>query len=69
MLELLYACGLRVTELVSVTTHDINLRQGVVRITGKGRTERLVPFDRGVRGAAIAVHPCQRAGLQPVPAH
>lgn len=44
MLELLYACGLRVTELVSVTTHDINLRQGVVRLLGKGNKERLVPM-------------------------
>ena len=44
MLELLYACGLRVTELVSVTTHDINLRQGVVRLLGKGSKERLVPM-------------------------
>lgn len=44
MLELLYACGLRVTELVSVATHDINLRQGVVRLLGKGSKERLVPM-------------------------
>ena len=44
MLELLYACGLRVSELVGVTTHDINLRQGVVRLMGKGSKERLVPM-------------------------
>ncbi len=44
MLELLYACGLRVSELVAVTTHDINLRQGVVRMMGKGNKERLVPM-------------------------
>lgn len=44
MLELLYACGLRVTELVSITTADINLRQGVVRLLGKGSKERLVPM-------------------------
>lgn len=44
MLELLYACGLRVTELVSVCTQDINLLQGVVRIIGKGGKERLVPM-------------------------
>ncbi len=44
MLELLYACGLRVSELVSLTTADINLRQGVVRLLGKGSKERLVPM-------------------------
>src|SRR5690606_22360037 len=44
MLELLYATGLRVTELVSLTVGELNLRQGVVRVTGKGSKERLVPF-------------------------
>ena len=44
MLELLYATGLRVTELVSLTTDQISLRQGVVRIIGKGGKERLVPL-------------------------
>lgn len=44
MLELLYATGLRVTELVSLTMDQISLRQGLVRITGKGGKERLVPL-------------------------
>lgn len=44
MLELLYATGLRVTELVSLTLSDVSLRQGVVRVIGKGNKERLVPL-------------------------
>jgi integrase/recombinase XerD len=44
MLEVLYACGLRVTELVSLRIEQVNLRQGVLRVLGKGSKERLVPL-------------------------
>ncbi len=44
MLELLYASGLRVSELVSLPLLSLNMREGVLRITGKGDKERLVPF-------------------------
>ncbi|WP_439869964.1 site-specific tyrosine recombinase XerD [Pseudomonas syringae] len=59
MLEVLYACGLRVTELISLTLEQVNLRQGVLRVMGKGSKERLVPMgeesivwvERYLRGA------------------
>jgi integrase/recombinase XerD len=44
MLELLYGCGLRVSELVGLQLSQVSLNQGVVRIIGKGGKERLVPM-------------------------
>ena len=44
MLEVLYATGLRVSELVKITLTQVNLRQGIVRVVGKGSKERLVPL-------------------------
>ncbi|MBB88540.1 MAG: site-specific tyrosine recombinase XerD [Xanthomonadales bacterium] len=44
MLETLYASGLRVSELVGLQIHEVNLRHGLVRVTGKGGRERLVPL-------------------------
>lgn len=44
MLEVLYACGLRVSELVKLKLDQVNLRLGCLRISGKGNRERLVPL-------------------------
>jgi len=49
MLEMLYAAGMRVTELVSLQLSQINLRQGVIRVIGKGDKERLVPLGDEAR--------------------
>ncbi len=46
MFEVLYACGLRVSELLNLRLELINLKQGYLRITGKGNKERLVPLGQ-----------------------
>jgi integrase/recombinase XerD len=50
MLELLYACGLRVSELVTIKTVQVGLAEGCLRVTGKGNKERLVPFGEEAHG-------------------
>ncbi|QNP60850.1 site-specific tyrosine recombinase XerD [Paenacidovorax monticola] len=49
MLELMYASGLRVTELVTLKTFHLGLAEGVLRVMGKGGKERLVPFGEEAR--------------------
>ncbi len=49
MLELMYASGLRVSELVGLPTGQVSLVEGAVRVTGKGSKERLVPFGEEAR--------------------
>ena len=63
MLEVLYATGLRVSELVALAVSSVSMRQGLVRVVGKGGRERLVPLgevaldwlDRFVRGARTEI--------------
>ena len=54
MLELLYASGLRVSELVSLKKHEINLNEGFVQVTGKGNKTRLVPINEAAKNAIRA---------------
>jgi integrase/recombinase XerD len=64
MLEVLYATGLRVSELVNLRGVQVNLNQGVIRVLGKGNRERLIPlgeeavrwvteFEHGPRGEIL----------------
>jgi site-specific recombinase XerC len=61
MVELLYGAGLRVGELVAVDLDDIALPERLLRVRGKGRKERLVPFGRKA-ASAIARYLPERAG-------
>ena len=45
MIETLYSCGLRISELINLELLNLNLRQGVIRVIGKGQKERLVPMS------------------------
>ena len=54
ILELFYASGLRLSELVGLDIDDVNLSSRIVRVLGKGRKERLVPFNRTTEAAIRA---------------
>jgi integrase/recombinase XerC len=54
ILELFYASGLRLSELVGLNIDDVNLSSRVVRVMGKGRKERLVPFNGSTESALRA---------------
>ena len=62
ILELFYASGLRLSELVGLDLEDLNLSARMVRVMGKGRKQRLVPFNTAAR-EAIAAWLKDRAGL------
>ena len=63
ILELLYASGLRLSELVALDLEDVNLGSRMVRVMGKGRKERLVPFNRSAADALRAWLPDRDALL------
>jgi integrase/recombinase XerC len=54
ILELLYASGLRLSELTGLDLDDVNLGSRMARVMGKGRKERLVPFNRSAESAIRA---------------
>lgn len=54
LFELMYGCGLRVSEAVGLNLGDLDLREGWVRVLGKGRKERMVPFGAPAREAIVS---------------
>lgn len=66
LLELLYGCGLRVSEAVGLQLRDVDYGRGQLRVLGKGRKQRLVPFGRKAR-AALETYLAARAALPPRP--
>jgi len=63
LLELLYSSGLRVSELTSVRWRDLDLDEGLIRVTGKGSKTRIVPVGRRAREALAALREQDRPGL------
>lgn len=53
MLEVLYATGIRVSELVNLAIHQVDLDSGFVRVVGKGNRERIVPLGRAAKAAVL----------------
>ena len=68
ILELFYASGLRLSELVGLDLEDVNLSARMVRVLGKGRKERVVPFNHSA-ASAIAVVPRRPRSHRPRIAH
>ncbi|HTV59936.1 MAG TPA: tyrosine recombinase XerC [Verrucomicrobiae bacterium] len=64
ILELLYASGLRVSELVGLNTGSLDWKGQMLRVLGKGRKERVVPFGTKALGALEAYWPIRREMLQ-----
>lgn len=67
MFELLYGCGLRVSELVGLDLDDVDLTSGEVRVYGKGRKERIVPLGRIAIDAVRAWLPVRTQFIATVP--
>ena len=68
MLELLYASGLRASELVGMDLQDVNLGSNIVLVRGKGRKERWVPFGSKAK-EALNLYLAARAKMRPAQGH
>jgi len=61
MLELLYGCGIRNSELVDISLDDVRISDGAILIRGKGKKERYVPFGDAVKSALAAYLPSRQS--------
>ncbi len=69
MLELMYAAGLRISELIALRTRDLDMEERLIRVRGKGSKQRIIPFG-GKASEAITVYlETARAGLAKGRAH
>jgi integrase/recombinase XerC len=64
ILELLYGCGIRVGELVSINLDDIDLKEGWLRVRGKGNKERQIPIPERARAAVQQYLPVRTAAAE-----
>lgn len=64
ILELLYGCGIRNSELTGINLDDVHLRQGLILVRGKGKKERIVPFGEAAEFALRDYHPCRTKVLE-----
>lgn len=69
IIETLYGCGMRVSELINVKLSDLHKRQGIVRVIGKGDKERLVPISRTALKEIGAYERKERAKLKIKPGY
>src|SRR5438067_3118631 len=60
MLELLYGCGIRNSELIAINVEDIRLSAEALLVRGKGKKERYVPFGESVKAALLAYLPARQ---------
>jgi len=64
IVEVMYSCGLRVSEVVGLNVEDLDLSEGFVKVKGKGNNERLVPLGTKARDAITAYFPVRQTSLQ-----
>ncbi len=69
ILELLYGCGIRNSELTGINLDDIHQRQGVILVRGKGKKQRMVPFGDSAQIALRDYLPQRARAARTAPAH